>query len=124
MPKKESKTLHKRAKLNPDQLDRVQKQYGEGEQSKYTNDGVQNLALTRALHKAKSKVPRYVLFSDRLGRRAYVAKSEYESRITFELSEALEFIEGFDNPELKKRHYNEFFANRLKIDFDWLTKRI
>lgn len=127
--KKLSKTLHKRVKLNPEQLSRVAGGYGEGEIAKYGADGIQNLALTRAYAKAKVKAKRFVLFSDRLGRRVFVASpyldlAEKELPLTFDIKEALQFVTGLDDANRKKAYYNDWFQVALEVKFDWVTKTI
>lgn len=128
--KKLSKTLHKRTRLNPEQLSRVAGGYGGGEIAKYGPDGVQNLALTRAYAKTKSTAKRFVLFSDRLGRRVFLADAgktvlvEKELPLTFEISQALHFVAGFDDADRKKAYYNDWFQVAIEVKFNWLTKTI
>ena len=130
MAKKLSKNLANRTKLRPDQLDRVKGGYGQGVAAKYDETGQQRLGLTRALFKGAKSAKRYVLESRRLGRKVYVADSglialsQDELPLTFEISQALKFIEGFDNPELKKAYYNDYFQAGAEIKFNWYTKKI
>lgn len=106
-----SKRLALRTHLTPAQLERVTAE-GNGAASKYGNDGVQSLALTRRLAAAKRKAKRLVLYTDQLGRRLYIgdrAKMNLRSDVsplTFDKNEALHFIEGFDNIEQACRHWS------------------
>lgn len=108
--------LSKRTKLRPDQLDRVKGGSGNGESSKYRPDGVQSLELTRRLMKAKKKAKRFILFTDHIGRRLYVADpklidvKEDEVNITFNRKEALQFFHGFDDPKLVVDYYDNFLT--------------
>lgn len=108
--------LTKRTSLTPKQLLKIDGS-GNGEKSKYDSRGKQSIELTRALAKAKRKSKRFILFTDQLGRRLYIADpstvTQDETPITFNRKEALSFIEGFDDPERKKRFYNG--------TFDWNT---
>lgn len=128
--KKLSKTLHKRVKLNPEQLSRVAGGYGGGEIAKYGADGIQNLALTRAYSKTKRTAKRFVLFSDRFGRRVFVADSakldlgEKGLPLTFDVKEALQFVIGLDDADRKKEYYNNWFQVGVEIKFNWLTKTV
>lgn len=125
-----SKTLDKRTRLSPGQLSRVAGGYGGGAIAKYGADGVQNLALTRAYAKALRTAKRYVLFTDRLGRRMYVADRnkmnlrDDEQPLTFLCAQALEFVEGLDSVDLKKAYYRGLFVDTLGLEFEWLTKTI
>lgn len=122
MPKKLSRTLHKRTKLNPEQLQRVKDQYGDGDAGKYDPDGIQSLAKTRGLAKARANGKKFVLFSDRLKRRAYVGV--WEARLTFEIKEALVFVEGFDSETMKKDYYNAYFKEQIDVLFNWQIKNL
>jgi hypothetical protein len=116
-----SKTLTRRTKLNPDQLARVQQQEGNGEASKYDANGQYSLELGRRLNKARKKAPKYILYSDQLGRRVYVADRRYtmeEKPLTFTQSEALTFLFGFDEEQVKIDYYSQYLNLRL------LTKRL
>lgn len=112
--RKEPVILTKKTKLKPDQLERVNGAAGNGLATRYDANGHQSLELTRRLAKARNKAKRYVLFSDQLGRRVYVADREKadlfpeDSPLTFNRKEALTFFHGFDDPERKKKHYNEY----------------
>lgn len=125
-----SKTLHKRTRLTASQLARVAGGYGGGAAAKYGVDGVQNLALTRAYAKALRTAKRYVLFTDRLGRRMYVADRnkmnlrDDEQPLTFLCAQALEFVEGLDSVDLNKAYYQELFSTAVGLEFEWLTKTL
>lgn len=110
--KKLSTTLHKRTRLNPEQLKRLEQQSGKGLSTKYEGGKV-SLELVKRLVKAKKKSEKFALFTDQLGRRMYIADRELVglergcTPITFNLKEALLFYEGFDEPEIKIKYYNE-----------------
>lgn len=104
-----SKTLTKRTKLSPSQLERASGQAGEGLASRYGADGVQSLTLTRRLNLARKKVKKFVLYSDQIGKRVYISKEIENFPLTFEKSDALKFFNGFDDPAVKVRYWNEFF---------------
>jgi hypothetical protein len=120
IPQKGKRDLTKRTKLNARQLERVKGESGQGKSSKFDPDGNLSLQLVRKLAKAKAKAKKYVLFTDQIGRRLYVAdhdkignklrqsntSNEEEACITFDRKEALEFFWGFDDPEQKRSYYN------------------
>lgn len=109
-----SKTLTKRTKLTTDQLTRARGQAGNGEASRYGTDGVQSLELTRRLAKAQRKAKRFVLYTDQLGQRLYIAK-DVAAPLTFDKAAALTYVQGFDMPELKVEYWNQMFRGLLKF---------
>jgi len=120
--------LSRRTKLRPDQLERVKGGSGNGEASKYRNDGTQSLELTRRLFLAKKKAKRFVLFTDQVGRRMYVADpkmidvKEGELSITFNKKEALQFIEGFDDPTITMPYYENYLTYEKSGNFIFVLK--
>lgn len=117
MNKAEPSKLAKRTKLRPDQLERVRGGSGHGQSTKYGPDGVQSLELTRRLLKAKRKAKKFVLYTDKIGRRLYVAdpvlvkkRKDDEIAITFDRKEALLFYQGFDDPEKVISYYDLAFT--------------
>lgn len=108
--KKLSRELAKYTKLSPDQLERVKGQAGEGLASRYDNEGNLSLPLARKLAKAKAKAKRFVLYSDQLGRRLYLSGDTKGVPLTFDKREALRFIEGFDDPKIKKEYWERMFS--------------
>jgi len=120
--KKLSRTLDRRVKLTTEQLDRLKKESGGGVSSKYNEAGEYTLTLGRRLNKARKKAPKYVLFSDQLGRRVYVADRKFvnleEKPITFNQDEALVFLFGFDEEQIKIDYYSNF------LNLKFLTKRL
>lgn len=127
MAKRLSKNLGNRTKLRPDQLERVAGGYGHGVIGKYDAQGQQTLKRTRAVHLAAKSAKKFVLFSDKLGRRIYVADAGLavltdELPLTFEISQALRFMTGFDDPEKKREYYNNYFQVAIEIKFNWLIK--
>lgn len=59
----------------------------------------ESLRHIRSLAKAKQRAGRFALFTDQLGKRLYISKSVEDFPLTFDRSEALEYYEGFDDPE-------------------------
>lgn len=121
--KKLSTTLTRRTKLTQDQLERVKQQEGNGEAMKFNEQGEFTLELGRRLNKAKRKAQKYVLYSDQLGRRVYVADRTKvnlteQKPLTFNQSEALTFLYGFDEEEVKIKYYSQF------LNLTLLTKRL
>lgn len=105
--RKYSHSLSKRTHLTQEQLKRVAGQAGNGLASRYGKDGVQSLVLTRRLAKAQRKATRFVLYSDQLGKRIYVSATiDDNEQLTFDKKGALQFIDGFDNPETKVKYWN------------------
>lgn len=61
----------------------------------------------RAIAKAKKRSGKFALYSDQLGKRIYVTNIEFgePAPLTFDKTKAIEFYEGFDNPEYKISQY-------------------
>lgn len=95
----------KATKLKPAQLERLKKLAGEGQSGKYGADGKAQLTLIRGLAKARQKAGRFVLYTDQLGRRLYICSPYHvlieEAPLTFDLTKALQFYDGFDDPATK-----------------------
>jgi len=106
--------LSNRTKVTPEQLERIQGMEGGGVASTYNEQGEKELSLIRKLSLAKRKAPKFVLYTDQLGRRLYIgdrALLKYKPKdqtaaITFDIKQALQFIEGFDNPSVKIAYFN------------------
>jgi|SRR5690606_10312671 len=112
--RKQPVDLTTKTKLKPEQLERVKGYAGEGKATKYDENGELSLTLVRRLAKAKRKAKKYVLFTDEIGRRLYVADktkvdlAPYETPYTFNKKEALIFYYGFDDPEVKRTWYGGY----------------
>jgi arsenate reductase-like glutaredoxin family protein len=109
--KKLSQVLQNKKRLTQEQLERFRGESGKGLSQRFDERGEYSIELTRRLLKAKNKAQKFILYSDMLGRRVYVADKELvqlgreESALTFDKKEALLFYEGFDDPEVKQRYY-------------------
>lgn len=111
--KKTSVQLHKYTKLSPGQLLRLEQSGGNGARAKFSANGEVSLELIRRVELAKRKGPKYLLYTDELGRRTYIADRDLDQSIkredlplTFEIKKALKFYEEFDNDEIKKKYYH------------------
>lgn len=108
--------LSKKPKLTIEQLDRVNGGSGNGAMSTFRSNGVKDYVLVKRLIKAQKKAKKFVLFSDQIGRRVYIADEEKETLkrgdapLTFNRDNALKFIEGFDDGNAKKVFYAKIFA--------------
>lgn len=108
-------------KLKPAQLERAQNLSGEGQASTYNDVGEKSFKAIKGLAKARSKAGRFVLYTPILGKYIFVAKEQPDPTIaplTTNLEEALEFYEGFDNPETKAKYWEaelRKFSHSLSI---------
>jgi len=126
-PEKKRKTvekLHKKTKLTLVELELLKAGGGKGDHIKYSANGEVSLELIRRLSIAKKKSPKYVLYCDQLGRRLYVADKELAGLdrdtmpLTFAKQEALYFLDGFDEPFIKQKYFQEktgFYFQTLNI---------
>jgi hypothetical protein len=112
-------------KLTQEQYQRVLQSEGLGQSHKFNpKTYVQSLSRIKGLDKMRKRCPKYVLYSDQLGRRAYVADwriaklTETESPLTFDKSEALVFYEGFDDVNMKKSYYEPL--TKLKLSWHYI----
>lgn len=114
-----------RVKLKPNQLKRVKELSGEGESSKYNAAGEMELQRVRGLAKARAKASRYVLYTNQLGKRLYITKEVNEDApLSFTLSEALHFYEGFDDPITKILGYERVLRKYSPFPFNLQTEKI
>jgi hypothetical protein len=113
VPRKSSNILHKFTKLSPGQLERLKESGSSGAHLRYTSEGRLSLELVKRLELAKRKQPKYLLYSDQLGRRCYVGNRDImaivreEKPVTFDRTQAMVFTEGFDNEEQKIEYFNK-----------------
>lgn len=108
--KVDANELAKRTRLTAKQLKRLKEEGGKGEHLKYSAKGEVSLELIRRLAIAKRNAERYVLYTDEIGRRLYVADREFVkqgAQLTFNIKEALHFLNGFDEPEIKINYFNK-----------------
>lgn len=69
----------------------------------------ESLRHIRSLAKAKQRAGRFALFTDQLGKRLYVSKSNEDYPLTFDKKEAREYYEGFDDPARLDEQWGEKF---------------
>lgn len=118
--------LSRRPKVSHDQLKRIEGGSGDGIASTFDRNGVKDYVLVKRLIKAQRKAKKFVLFSDQLGRRVYVADDRKErlrkgeTPLTFDKNNALRFIEGFDDGNAKKVYYRKIFYTS-KLEFKTKT---
>ncbi len=104
--RKLSHDLTKRTKLSAEQLERARGQASDGLASRYTDDGVQSLVLTRRLVKASKKARKFILYSTQLGKDIYLSNAKELYPLTFDIKQARQFIVGFDDPKNKVNYWN------------------
>lgn len=118
---------NKKTTLKPDELARVDGLAGDAQAARYGSDGKLVGAKTlRGLLKAKKKARKYVLYSDLLGRRVYIWDNSKttDTPLTFEIDQALQFYEGFDDPEKKSANWQRVLKEKTGIDFPLLATKI